>query len=93
MKEEKSIVRSDRAGVFYGIVTARRGAEVDLKDVRRIYYWSGATDCIQIAQEGCSPKSRLTMAADSITIFGVIEVLPVSEKARVILDGIPAWKM
>ena len=39
---EKVIIRADRAGVFYGEIAERRGSEVDMINVRRLWYWDGA---------------------------------------------------
>ena len=36
MKEQNYIVRSDRAGVFFGQIKNRSGSEVTMTDVRRI---------------------------------------------------------
>lgn len=36
------IVRGDRSGVFFGQVAARNGQEVELRNVRKLWYWDGA---------------------------------------------------
>lgn len=43
------IVRSDRAGVFFGRIKERNGSEVTMTDVRRIWYWYGAASLSQLA--------------------------------------------
>lgn len=90
--KQKYIIRTDRAGVFYGCIESRDGAEAVLTDARRVWRWEGATDCIQLALEGCEPSSKLTVAAESITVLGVIEVIPVTDVARARLDAIPIWR-
>ena len=55
---EKVIVRAKDAGVFFGTLAEKDGNEVLLKDVRRIYYWDGASECIELAQAGCSQESK-----------------------------------
>lgn len=61
------IVRGDRSGVFFGQVAARNGQEVELRAVRKLWYWSGACAVEQLTeQEDCkwlntlSEKLRLT---------------------------------
>lgn len=91
-KTEKFIIRADRAGVFYAEISERRGSEADLLNVRRIHSWEGATDCIGLAGQGLdAERSRMTASAPSMTVLGVIEVIPVSDAARAILDEVKVW--
>ncbi len=92
--KEKYIIRCDRAGVFYAEIAERRGDEADLVNCRRIYSWQGACTLSQLSQDGLSQSgSRLTLTVPAMTVLGVIEILPVSDKARVSLDGCPEWKI
>jgi len=90
---QKYIIRTDRAGVFYAEITDRRGSEADLKDARRIYFWRGAATLSQVAIDGISPESQVTMAVPTMTVLGVIEVIPCSEKATKNLDEQKVWKL
>jgi hypothetical protein len=92
MNTQKYIIRCDRAGVFYGEIVERRGSEIDLKNARRIHYWSGAASLSQIAIDGVGHGSRLTMPVD-LTVLGVIEVIPVHPDAQAKLDKWPVWKL
>ena len=47
---KKVIVRAYGAGVFYGTFVEKEGQTVVLKDARRVYYWSGASDCNELAK-------------------------------------------
>jgi len=89
---QKYIIRADRAGVFYGEIAERRGSEIDLVNVRRIYSWCGACTLSQIATEGVGRGSKLTVVVPSMTVLGVIEVIPVSDVAMANLDGVAVWK-
>ena len=89
---EKYIIRTQHAGVFYGEIASRNGGEADLCNVRRIWQWSGASECIQLAMEGCAPSSKITMPANEITVLGVIEIHPVTEAAQAKFDAVPIWK-
>lgn len=88
----KCIIRAKSAGIFYASIKRREGDEADLENARRIHYWEGATECIGIATDGVGPGSRLTVSIPEMTVLGVIEVIPCSEKAVKILDAIPEWR-
>ena len=90
---QKYIIRCESAGVFYAGVESRTGDEAVLTDCRRVWQWSGATDCIDLAVSGCDPSSsRLTVAVASMTVLGVIEVIPVTDTARERLEATPIWR-
>lgn len=92
---QKFIVRADRAGVFYGEIKERKGSEVTMTNVRRVWYWEGANTLSQLAMEGVKAKkiSKITMAVSEMTILGVIEVIPCSEEAVNNLDSVAEWKL
>ena len=52
------IVRTYSAGVFAGELESRKGQEVVLLNVRRIWYWSGAASLSQLAMEGTKDPSN-----------------------------------
>ena len=89
------IVRGDRSGVFAGTLVSQEGRTVELKDVRRLWKWYGATECLQIATEGVKrPKDcRFTLTAESITLLDAIEVIPTTAEAEAIIKAVPVWKM
>ena len=89
------IVRGDRSGVFAGTLESQDGQKVVLSQVRRLWRWYGATECIQIAMEGVErPKDcRFTMVCDSITLLDAIEVIPTTAEAEANIKAVPVWKM
>ena len=89
------VVRGDRSGVFVGVLEAQEGQKVTLRDVRRLWRWHGATECLQIATEGVKrPKDcRFTLTVDSITLLDAIEIIPVTEAAEANIKAVPVWKM
>jgi hypothetical protein len=89
---QKFIIRTVHAGVFYGEIAERRGDEADLTNARRIYEWHGAATLSQVSQDGVGPNSKLTMPVN-LTVLGVIEIIPVSDKAQENLDGQEVWKL
>lgn len=89
----KSIIRTDRAGVFYGEIKERNGNEATLTNVRKLWHWDGAAALEQLAIDGTSkPKEcKFTVTVDEIVVLGVIEILPCTDKAMKSIDGVPAW--
>ena len=89
------VVRGDRSGVFAGVLESQEGRKVVLKDVRRLWRWFGATECLQIAMEGVKKprECRFTLTADSITLLDAIEIIPTTEEAEAIIKDVPVWKM
>ena len=91
----KVIVRTERAGVFYGILSAIVGGEAIIKSCRRLWYWDGAASLSQLAAEGVKkPQNcKFTVTLPEIGVRGVIEVLPVSVEAAEIIEKVPVWKV
>ena len=97
--KEWVIIRSDRAGVHYGILESKRdaiqGLEVTLRLARRVFYWEGAASLSQMAVHGISKpeSSKVSMTVDSIIISGVIEIIPIEDSAFNNLFNQPIWKV
>ena len=89
------IVRGDRSGVFAGVLESQEGQKVVLKNVRRLWRWWGATECLQIATEGVKKprECRFTLTADTITLLDAIEIIPTTAEAEKIIKDVPVWKM
>ena len=89
------IVRGDRSGVFAGTLAEQYGQKVVLTNVRRLWRWYGATECLQIATEGVKrPKDcRFTLTAESITLLDAIEIIPTTAEAEDNIKAVPVWKM
>ena len=89
------IVRGDRSGVFAGRLESQEGQKVVLRQVRRLWRWYGATECLQIATEGVKrPKDcRFTLTADSITLLDAIEIIPTTAEAEANIKAVPVWKI
>lgn len=93
-KNQKYIVRCDRAGVFFAEIAERRGSEADLVNARRIWYWEGAASLSQLALDGVSNPGRckFTVTVPSMTVLGVIEVIPCSDVAVKSIEGVLEWR-
>lgn len=90
----KHIIRTDRAGVFFGNIKERNGSEAVLTDVRRLWYWDGAASLSQLALEGPSKarNCKFAVTVPEITVLGVIEIIPCSEAAENAINGVPVWR-
>ena len=88
------IVRTEHAGVFAGELESRTGGEAVIRQARRLWMWAGAATLSQMAIDGVSkPKEcKFPEAVPSITVLGIIEILPCSAKARKSITEVPAWK-
>lgn len=92
------IIRSYGAGVFAGYVKEQKadinGVNVTLVNSRRIWYWSGACSLSQIAVEGSKTIDycKIAMVVPEQFIANVIEIIPMSEKAKRNIEGARIWK-
>ena len=93
-KPKYVIVRTSSAGVFAGVIKSRNGAEAVVTDARRLWYWSGAASLSQLSMDGVSNPGacKFPSPVPEVTLLGVIEILPLSDKAKASLDAVPAWK-
>ena len=89
------IVRTEKAGVFAGNAIRRDGDELLLHNARRIWYWDGARSLSQLAVDGTKePKNcKFAMEVASIELFGVIEIIPCTEKAEKSIKDVAVWKI
>ena len=89
------LVRTYSAGVFAGTLVSRTGKEVELKDARRIWYWSGAASLSQLAVDGTSKPNdcKFPCEVPVIELTEAIEILEVSDKARESIKGVPVWSL
>lgn len=91
---QKVIIRANRAGVFYGTIVRKDGDEVELTNCRRIWYWDGAASISELAVHGTRKPSqcKFSVTVESITILGVIEIVPVTEEAAQSIEAVKVWR-
>lgn len=91
---KKFIVRCNRAGVFYGEIVSQNGQEVEMRNVRNIWYWNGAATVMQLATEGVSkPKDcKFSVPVDSMVLLEAIQIIPCTDQAVKSLDDVRPWK-
>ena len=89
------MVRTYSAGVFAGTLKERNGKEVLLTNARRIHYWDGAASLSQLATDGTSkPQNcRFPVAVDEVLLTEVIEIIPITDKAKASIDGVSVWAL
>lgn len=87
----KVLVRSCDAGVYFGTLTKVDGETIRLENVRNIWHWTGASCLSQIANEGIT-GDKVSPVVSSMVINRVCQILPLSEKAIVNLEAQPTWK-
>ena len=90
------IVRSNGSGVHMGLLIDfdTKTGVAKLANARRIYYWKGAATLSQLAVDGtsCPEECKFPVSVEKITIANVLEVIPVTQKAKLSIDGVKIWK-
>ena len=92
--DNRKIVRTYSAGVFFAEVESRKGQEAVLRNARRIWYWAGAASLSTLAMDGTSKpgECKFPVAVDRIEVTQVIEVIDTTEAARASIDKVPVWR-
>lgn len=88
------IVRSNLAGVFFGVLTHKEGEEITLKNARKFYYFSGANTVEDLAAQGALnvENCKMTIPVEEIVISKFEQILPCSKAAIIQNNSIPVWK-
>lgn len=88
------IVRTYQAGVFAGHLKSHTNGTAVVKNARRLWYWAGAASLSQLSVEGVSKPElcKFPVAVKEVTLNGVIEILPLTPKARASIDAVPEWR-
>jgi hypothetical protein len=94
MKNQKVIIRADRAGVFFGEIKERNGSEVVLTNARKLWQWRGASAVEQLSVDGVKYPAdcKFTITVDEVTVLGVIQILPCTEIAVKSIESVKEWK-
>lgn len=94
MEQKYYIVRGENSGVFAGNIKERKGSEVLMENVRRLWYWDGACSISQLAQEGTlKPNNcKFAMPVDELLVLDAIEIDTCTKKAEESIKGVFIWK-
>ena len=89
------VVRTWGAGVHFGILKefSYINRIAFLEYSRRIWKWEGAFTLSEVAVNGISKKSKLSIESPEIMVSQVEELIPISAKAIKILDDIEPWNI
>ena len=92
---KKVIVRGIESGVYFGTLAAWEGRTVELHKCRNIWYWDGAANLFQLAEEGIKNigNSKISMEVDSVIFTDICEILPCSKTAIACIEGATPWKV
>lgn len=87
------MIRTCSSGVFMGYLANREGGEGTIKKARRIWYWDGAASLSQLATDGTSkPQScKFPCEVEEITLLNIIEIIPMTAKAKESLNAVKVW--
>lgn len=88
------LIRTYSAGVFCGYLKQDKGTEVILLNARRLWYWDGASSLSQLSVDGVKKPDtcKFPVEVPEIKLQGVIEQLPMTEKARLSVAGVKVWQ-
>lgn len=88
------IVRGDRSGVFFGDLIDRNGKEVELRNARKLWFWSGASAVEQIAKDGVKNPGacKFTVWVESMVITDAIQIIPCTDSAAENITEVKEWK-
>jgi hypothetical protein len=91
---KKVIVRADRAGVFFGTLKGKTANTVILTQCRKLWSWSGANAVEEIAKHGVvNPNDcKFTVIVDEMEIYNQVQVIPCTDEAIKIIEGVKEWK-
>lgn len=89
------IVRCDRAGVFFGKIESRNEHEVEMTDVRKLWYWDGAAAVEQLAADGTKTPGlcKFTVTIERMVVANPVQIIPCTEKAAKNIKGVKEWKL
>ena len=91
---EYVLIRTYSAGVWAGYLSEIKDQTAILIVSRKIWYWDDTNCLSQLANEGVlNPKNcKFSMEVTKVTLFQVIQILPVSEKAKKSITEALVWK-
>lgn len=91
---EYCMVRTYSAGVFAGYIESRDGKEAVLRNARRMWRWAGAASLSQLATDGTSSPNncKFPTPVDKVILTEVIEIIPITKKAKKSIEGVSVWK-
>ncbi len=87
------VVRTYSAGVFAGEIVKRKGKEVEMRNARRLWYWSGAASLSQLAMEGVKNPDdcKFPCPVKKVLLTEVIEIIDMTDLAWKSISEVSVW--
>jgi len=90
------IIRSEKAGVFAGVIVALEGETCEMADSRRLWLWftnNGGIALDSVAKTGvCHTESKLPSVVKSRVVSGMVEIIPCEPEAILSIQTCPVAK-
>ena len=94
-KDKFYIVRTEKAGVFFGKISQKSENSITMQEVQKIWYWKGACAVEELAVHG--PKDikdcKITVVVDEMEIQNQIQILPCTDQSVVTIKKAIIWKI
>ena len=90
------IIRTYSAGVWYAYTdyeAENTFSNVIIKKAKRIYRWGGAFTLSEIALNGIASNSKVAQEIAELKINRVLELIPVSAKAKNVIESIKTYEV
>lgn len=87
----KCIIRSYEAGIYFGTVVSVDGDTVRVENARNIWKWEGASCLSQIANDGIR-GGKVSQVVRSMVLFRCCQIIPCTERAIKNLSEFSVWK-
>ena len=90
---KKVLVRGIQSGVYFGELVSQDKQEVEMKNVRNLWRWDGANTLLDLAENGArnTDDCRFSNQVNSIILTDICEIVPCSNKAIKIIEGVTEW--
>ena len=90
---KKVLVRGIQSGVYFGELVSQDKQEVEMKNVRNLWRWSGANTLLDLAHNGAKNTSecRFSNKVNSIILTDICEIVPCSDKSIKNIEGVEEW--
>ena len=90
---KKVLVRGVQSGVYFGELVSQDKQEVEMKDVRNLWLWSGANTLLDLAENGAknTDDCKFSNQVDSIILTDICELVPCSDKAVKNIENVTEW--
>lgn len=94
MINKKCIFRGVGSGVFFGTLLKKEGQEITIGNCRRLWSWDGACSISEIAKIGTTKPNdcKFTVTVEELIILDCIEIIPCTDKAVKVIEGVKEWK-